>query len=62
MREEQAVGHCIGCGGDHKRGRLVNEVNTNSGAGWTNVQCADCEQRGRSRPPSGPTTPRRYQL
>lgn len=58
----QAVGHCIGCHGDRKLGRLVNEVDTNSGAGWTNVQCADCQRLGRGLRPDGPTTPRRYQL
>ncbi|WP_042364063.1 hypothetical protein [Streptacidiphilus neutrinimicus] len=55
-------GHCIGCGGSRKLGRLVNEVDTNSGAGWTNVQCAECEENGRGLPPAGPWSPRRYQL
>jgi hypothetical protein len=60
--EPVANGHCIGCGRNHVSGRLVNEVDTNSGAGWTNVQCQECQQRGRVLPPAGPWTPRRYQL
>jgi hypothetical protein len=45
---EQVVhGHCIGCGRDNVLGRLVNEVDTDSGVGWTNVQCPDCRERGR---------------
>jgi hypothetical protein len=60
--ETRVHGHCIGCGADRKLGRLINEVDSNSGAGWTNVRCAECEERGRGLPPVGPWTPRTYQL
>ncbi|MEY9872477.1 hypothetical protein ABH931_001953 [Streptacidiphilus sp. MAP12-33] len=60
--ESQVHGYCIGCAGDHKLGRLINEVDTNSGAGWTNVICPDCEERGWSLPHVGPWTPRAYSL
>lgn len=56
------IGHCIGCDRDNKLGWLINEVNTNSGAGWTNVQCEECRRRGRGLRPEGPTTPRRHSL
>jgi hypothetical protein len=39
---EQATGRCTGCGTFPVRGRLVNEVETNSAPFWANVRCSNC--------------------
>jgi hypothetical protein len=48
LAAEQARGHCIGCGRGDVAGVLVNDVDTNSGTGWTNVLCGSCQAVGKS--------------
>jgi hypothetical protein len=41
---EEVTGRCVGCGENPVRGRLVNEVETNSAPFWVNVRCPGCSQ------------------